>query len=249
MPGADRRVRARRRARRVERAREASSPGASWRAYANLATVRARTTPTRRSPGRHARWSSPSSSARPRSLLSAPRTDAARLAYMDGVPREPAGARAAAGRGRRGGLREGGRRASGSQLALGALLPARAYEDLDRFVAGRHRLLRGARLRDVPALPAHDPRAGGAERARWAEATEAATLVLHDPGPSILPRSLAGGARRWCALGAAIRSRRSCSTGRARSPSDRGAIRARAGGRGASGGWPGWKVRPERSEV
>jgi DNA-binding CsgD family transcriptional regulator len=69
-----------------------------------------------------------------------------------------------------------------------ASLRQRAYSDFDRYVeaglayCGEHDL-----ERDQKYLQSDQARAA-LERARWAEAAKAATLVLHDPGPSIVPR-------------------------------------------------------------
>ena len=58
-------------------------------------------------------------------------------------------------------------------------------------------------------------------RAAWSEATDAATLVLHDPGPSIIPRIYSWSCSAWYERGEAILSPRSCSTAQRCWPSSR----------------------------
>jgi DNA-binding CsgD family transcriptional regulator len=114
------------------------------------------------------------------------RADAGRLDYMDGVR----GSRLVLEQ-----LREEAVRAGFEKevariwfgLALGAFCQ-HEHEDLDRYVeAGiaycdeRDFEMYRRYLRTTSAQAA-------LERARWMEATEAATLVLNDPGPSIIPR-------------------------------------------------------------
>ena len=63
----------------------------------------------------------------------------------------------------------------------------RAYADVDRYVSAGVAYCAERDL-EVYERYLHAYRANAAlDRARWVEATEAATLVLHDPGPSIIP--------------------------------------------------------------
>jgi DNA-binding CsgD family transcriptional regulator len=62
-----------------------------------------------------------------------------------------------------------------------------AYADVDRYLAGGHAYCAERDLEIYGRyLHAFEARAA-LERARWADATDAAMIVLHDPGPSILP--------------------------------------------------------------
>jgi DNA-binding CsgD family transcriptional regulator len=86
-------------------------------------------------------------------------------------------------------------------LALGAFLQHH-HDDLDRYLEAG---IAYCEERDFEMFRRylHTSRAQAAlERARWGEATEAATLVLHDPGPSIIPRLYS-----WVILGL-VRARR-----------------------------------------
>jgi DNA-binding CsgD family transcriptional regulator len=63
----------------------------------------------------------------------------------------------------------------------------RAYADVDRYLEAAIAYCTERDL-EVYLRYLHTYRANAAlDRARWDEATEAATLVLHDPGPSIIP--------------------------------------------------------------
>ena len=86
-------------------------------------------------------------------------------------------------------------------LALGAYA-RHEHEELDRYLEAG---LAYCEERDFEMFRRylHTTRAQAAlERGRWAEAGDAATLVLHDPGPSILPRLYS-----WVVLGL-VRARR-----------------------------------------
>jgi DNA-binding CsgD family transcriptional regulator len=86
-------------------------------------------------------------------------------------------------------------------LALGAFVQ-HEHDELDRYLEAG---IAYCEERDFEMFRRylHTTRAQAAlERARWAEATDAATLVLHAPGPSIIPRLYS-----WLVLGL-VRARR-----------------------------------------
>ena len=181
---------------------EASTPGRELAlAYANLATLCVRRRRREAIEWGTRRSSSPSGSARQRSLLGAASTSAAaelRARRVGGGSELERGLELAAARRVRGARS----RASGSPGAGRAR--ARATTIVDRYVEGG---LAYCEERDFEMLRRylHTHRARAAlERARWAEATDAATLVLHDPGPVRLRAST-----RSCARSGASAARRS----------------------------------------
>ena len=133
-------------------------------------------------------------------ILLIARADILRLDYANGVP----GAREELEEVRQQAAREGFEGEVARiwfALALGAFIQ-HEHDDLDRYVEAG---IAYCEERDFEMFRRylHTSRAQAAlQRARWSEATEAATLVLHDPGPSIIPRLYS-----WSVLGL-VRARR-----------------------------------------
>ncbi|MDX6571825.1 MAG: hypothetical protein QOC86_981 [Gaiellales bacterium] len=178
---------------------ESFEPGRELaRAYANLSTFEfAQTDPT-------VAWSSRAADLAERlgerEILLSARADALRRDYADGVP----GARHELESLREDAVREGfdGEAARiWFALAFGAHIQ-HDHEELDQYLEGgiafceeRDFEMYRRYLRTTRAQTA-------LERARWSEATDAAMLVLHDPGPSIIPLLYS-----WLVLGL-VRARR-----------------------------------------
>jgi DNA-binding CsgD family transcriptional regulator len=119
-------------------------------------------------------------------ILLAARANIARLDYAQGIAGGGAALEEVQAEAARAGF-EGEVSRIWSALALGAYLQ-HAHDDVDRYVEGG---IAYCEERDFEMFRRylHTTRAQAAlERARWAEATEAATLVLHDRGPSVIPR-------------------------------------------------------------